>query len=168
MSEKNETRTVNAAETWNVALNWCNGTSTNEQVRGTLTDARVALHTLTTSEQHRQGRRPLLGVLARADEGRDDPNAEVVHYRRDGSMQVTNLQELEFAERRTSVDVVIGAREPSGDTLDWIDDTACLSLAQATRRHRFVRDVMRPHDDDPRYYFVRRLRVPRSESEVER
>ena len=65
---------------------------------------------------------------------------------------------------RKTVYIVFGATEPSGETLDWIDDTICLSFAQAARRVEFVRNELRPHEDSPRHYFVRTLLVPESEA----
>lgn len=66
--------------------------------------------------------------------------------------------------RERSVEVVIGATEPSGATLDWLDDTACLSFAQGARRRDYIAEQLRPHEDSPRYYFVRKLRLPQDES----
>ena len=57
---------------------------------------------------------------------------------------------------------MIGATEPSGETLDWLDDTACLTFAQGARRQKFIKEEVQPHDDTPRYYFVRTLRLPAS------
>ena len=60
--------------------------------------------------------------------------------------------------------VIIGATEPSGDTLDWLDDTVCISYPQAIRRRAFIAEELKPHDDGPRYYFIRTLRRPASDA----
>lgn len=150
-------------QSWNIALLWANGTSTTTSLRGTLMDACNRLHQLTLDPIERAGRRPLMGIIGDPDTGTEHP-CRISHYRADGS--IGDLEPRAFDEGRplTAVHVVVGATEPSGETLDWLDDTACRSYPQGVRRHEFVRKTLRPHDDTPRYYFLRQLALPTDES----
>ena len=152
------------ASNWNAALTWADGTLTTLQMNGTIEDARLAVHTATTSSEHRQGRRPLLAVIGEASTKPAAEPAEIIHYAADGRIRVIDEAELADQPPAGSVHVVIGATEPSGETLDWLDDTACRSFAQGARRHAFIANKVRPHDDAPRYYFVRKLRLPEGDA----
>ena len=149
---------------WNAALTWADGTVTPLQVTGTIEEARLAVHRETTNTEHRRGRRPLLAVISEASTKPAADPAEIMHYAADGRAGVIEEAELADKHHAESVHVVVGATEPSGETLDWMDDTACRSFAQGARRHAFIANEVRPHGDDPRYYFVRRLRLPVSEA----
>jgi len=149
---------------WNAAPTWADGSVTALQVNGTIEEARLAVHIETTSSERRQGRRPLLAVIGEASTEPAAEPAEIIHYAADGRIRVIDGAELADEQPTRSVHVVIGATEPSGETLDWMDDTACRSFAQGARRHAFIANEVRPHDDGPRYYFVRKLRLPESEA----
>lgn len=152
------------ASTWNAALTWADGSVTPLHAHETIEEARLAVHVQTTSSEHRRGRRPLLAVIGEASTDPAARPAEIIHYMADGRIRTLSEAELDKEQQTGSVHVVIGATEPSGETLDWMDDTACRSFAQGARRQAYIANEVRPHDDEPRYYFVRRLRLPDTES----
>ena len=151
--------------TWNASITWGDGTATTIAVGGSIEDARLAAHRLTTTATERRGRRPVLTVIGRAADGdRPADRAEIAHYGADGQIRFVEEADLERQPAPTGVHVVIGATEPSGETLDWLDDTACRSFAQGARRRAFIRDEVRPHDDEPRHYLLRRLHLPETDA----
>ena len=153
------------AGTWNATIAWCDGTATTLKGNGRALDAAAAAHREITDPAKRRDRRPVLCVSAAETVSGKTAGPEIIRYTADGRVCTIEEGDLDEDRRLASVHVVIGATEPSGETLDGLDDTACRSFAQGARRQVFIANQVRPHDDEPRYYFVRRLQVPQTEAE---